>query len=83
VLLLLLYCRYYGCGTPLPLGITGLRVLDLGSGTGRDCYVAARLVGPSGFVTGGWVVSLMVSLLDQVMMAFLGQQDSGLSGKND
>lgn len=46
------WCRYYGCGTPLPLGIEGLRVLDLGSGTGRDCYVAARIVGPQGFVTG-------------------------------
>ncbi|KAJ9517654.1 S-adenosyl-L-methionine-dependent methyltransferase [Haematococcus lacustris] len=44
--------RYYGCGTPLPMGITGLRVLDLGCGTGRDCYVAARMVGPNGFVTG-------------------------------
>jgi len=44
--------RYYGCGTPLPSGIEGLRVLDLGSGTGRDCYVAARMVGESGFVTG-------------------------------
>ncbi len=44
--------RFYGCGTPLPLGIDGLRVLDLGCGTGRDCYVAARLVGPSGHVTG-------------------------------
>lgn len=44
--------RYYGCGTPLPAGISGLRVLDLGSGTGRDCYVAAQLVGEQGFVTG-------------------------------
>mmetsp|Transcript_12377 Transcript_12377/g.33776 ORF Transcript_12377/g.33776 Transcript_12377/m.33776 type:complete len:409 (+) Transcript_12377:72-1298(+) len=44
--------RYYGCGTPLPSGISGLRVLDLGSGTGRDCYVAARMVGETGFVTG-------------------------------
>jgi arsenite methyltransferase len=44
--------RYYGCGTPLPFGIEGLHVLDLGSGAGRDCYVAASLVGPSGLVTG-------------------------------
>lgn len=44
--------KFYGCGTPLPLGVTGLRVLDLGSGTGRDCYVAARLVGETGSVTG-------------------------------
>ena len=44
--------KFYGCGTPLPLGIAGLRVLDLGCGSGRDCYVAARLVGETGLVTG-------------------------------
>lgn len=27
-------------------------MLDLGSGSGRDCYVATQLVGPSGSVTG-------------------------------
>ncbi|KAK9760618.1 hypothetical protein K7432_015181 [Basidiobolus ranarum] len=44
--------KYYGCGTPLPLGIEGLSLLDLGSGSGRDCYVAAQLVGSTGAVTG-------------------------------
>ena len=44
--------KYYGCGSPLPAGIEGLRVLDLGSGSGRDCYVASALVGPRGTVTG-------------------------------
>ncbi|CAD7701699.1 unnamed protein product [Ostreobium quekettii] len=44
--------KFYGCGAPLPLGIDGKRVLDLGSGSGRDCYVAAALVGASGRVTG-------------------------------
>jgi len=44
--------KFYGCGTPLPTGIEGLRVLDLGSGSGRDCYVAADLVGEGGSVTG-------------------------------
>jgi len=44
--------KYYGCGSPLPLGIDGLRMLDLGSGSGRDCFVSSALVGPSGFVTG-------------------------------
>jgi len=43
----------YGCGAvPLPLGIAGCHVLDLGSGSGKDCYVAAALVGESGSVTG-------------------------------
>ena len=40
--------KFYGCGAPLPLGIDGLRVLDLGSGSGRDCYIASKLVGESG-----------------------------------
>ena len=35
--------KFYGCGAPLPLGIAGLRVLDLGCGSGRDCYAAAAL----------------------------------------
>ncbi|KAJ2122936.1 hypothetical protein IW147_002984 [Coemansia sp. RSA 720] len=44
--------KFYGCGNPIPLGIEGKDVLDLGSGSGRDCYVAAALVGPQGSVTG-------------------------------
>ena len=30
----------------------GLTVLDLGSGSGRDCYVAAALVGEHGRIIG-------------------------------
>ncbi len=30
----------------------GERVVDLGSGGGFDCFVAARQVGPKGFVSG-------------------------------
>ncbi|KAJ2403059.1 hypothetical protein GGI23_000244 [Coemansia sp. RSA 2559] len=44
--------RFFGCGNPIPLGIGGMDVLDLGSGSGRDSYVAAALVGPAGSVTG-------------------------------
>lgn len=36
--------KFYGCGNPIPLGIEGLSVLDLGSGSGRDCYIVAKLV---------------------------------------
>jgi arsenite methyltransferase len=43
-----------GCGNPL--AIASLRadqvVLDLGSGAGFDCFLAARAVGPSGKVIG-------------------------------
>ena len=44
--------RYYGCGLVLPPVLEGARVLDLGCGAGRDCYVLSRLVGESGRVVG-------------------------------
>lgn len=44
--------RFYGCGSPLPPALTGKTVLDLGCGTGRDCYLLSKLVGPSGRVIG-------------------------------
>jgi hypothetical protein len=37
--------KFYGCGAPLPLGVCGRRFLDLGSGSGRDCYARAALWG--------------------------------------
>jgi ubiquinone/menaquinone biosynthesis C-methylase UbiE len=44
--------RFYGCGLPLPPALSGCTVLDLGCGTGRDCYVLSRLVGEAGRVIG-------------------------------
>ncbi|MFQ5863088.1 MAG: methyltransferase domain-containing protein, partial [Candidatus Brocadiales bacterium] len=46
--------RAYGCGSPVAIaGISqGERVLDLGSGAGIDCFIAAKKVGSSGVVIG-------------------------------
>jgi arsenite methyltransferase len=44
--------KYYGCGIVLPLELEGKRVLDLGSGSGRDVYILAQLVGSEGEVVG-------------------------------
>ncbi len=44
--------RFYGCGSPIPPALEGMTVLDLGSGSGRDCYVLSQLVGASGTVIG-------------------------------
>ncbi len=44
--------RYYGCGLLAPDALQGCDILDLGSGSGRDCYLLAQLVGESGSVTG-------------------------------
>ncbi len=44
--------RFYGCGCPLPPVLEGKTVLDLGSGSGRDCFILSKLVWPEG--TRGW-----------------------------
>jgi len=44
--------RSYGCGSPIPPALEGCTVLDLGCGTGQDCYVLSKLVGSSGRVIG-------------------------------
>lgn len=54
----------YGCGNPT--AIAGLQVgetvLDLGSGAGMDCFLAARQVGPTGRVIGLDMTDEMLTL---------------------
>lgn len=44
--------RDYGCGDPSRYLRAGEAVLDLGSGGGKICFIAAQVVGESGCVTG-------------------------------
>ncbi len=44
--------KFYGCGSPIPPELEGRTVLDLGSGSGRDCFLMSKLVGPNGKVIG-------------------------------
>jgi len=44
--------RDYGCGDPSRYLREGEIVLDLGSGTGKICFIAAQIVGPRGKVIG-------------------------------
>lgn len=44
--------RDYGCGDPSPFVKPGDTVVDLGSGGGKLCYIAAQLVGEHGKVIG-------------------------------
>ena len=44
--------RDYGCGDPSKHLHEGETVLDLGSGTGKICFIAAQVVGPTGRVIG-------------------------------
>jgi len=43
-----------GCGNPQAIAAlqAGETVVDLGSGAGIDCFLAARQVGPTGHVIG-------------------------------
>lgn len=44
--------RDYGCGDPSKFLQPGETVLDLGSGTGKICFIASQVVGPEGRVIG-------------------------------
>lgn len=44
--------RDYGCGDPSRYLRPGETVLDLGSGTGKICFIASQVVGPDGKVIG-------------------------------
>jgi len=44
--------RDYGCGDPSRYLRQGETVLDLGSGTGKICFIASQVVGPLGRVIG-------------------------------
>lgn len=44
--------QFYGCGSPIPMGLEGCTALDLGCGTGRDVFILSKLVGENGHVHG-------------------------------
>ena len=69
--------KFYGCGAPLPLGVEGLKVLDLGSGSGRDAYVCAALVGEQGQVTG------IDMTQEQIQVFILSQSPVMVKGKSN
>ncbi len=59
--------RAYGCGSPvLDAGIReGERVVDLGSGSGVECFIAAKQVGETGRVIGIDMLDSMLALARQ------------------
>ena len=44
--------RDYGCGNPSKFAAAGETVLDLGSGSGKICYILSQIVGAGGQVIG-------------------------------
>ncbi len=59
--------RGYGCGSPvLDAGLKpGERMVDLGCGSGVECFIAARLVGSKGLITGVDMLEPMLALAEQ------------------
>lgn len=64
-----------GCGNPVALASLeeGMTVLDLGSGAGIDCFLAASKVGPTGHVIG---VDMTRDMLD---LARFNAEEGGFS----
>jgi ubiquinone/menaquinone biosynthesis C-methylase UbiE len=54
--------RDYGCGDPSKYLREGETVLDLGSGTGKICFIAAQVVGPKGKIIGVDMTDEMLSV---------------------
>ena len=54
--------RDYGCGDPTRYVREGDVVLDLGSGAGKICFIAAQIAGPKGAVIGVDLNEEMLSL---------------------
>src|SRR5438477_8417769 len=54
--------RDYGCGDPSRHVRLGETVLDLGSGAGKICFIAAQVVGPSGHVIGVDMTDAMLEI---------------------
>ena len=52
--------RDYGCGDPSKFVEEGDVVLDLGSGTGKICFIASQVSGPNGRIIG-------VDMLDEML----------------
>lgn len=57
--------RDYGCGDPSKHVLPGETVLDLGSGTGKICFIAAQVVGAEGKVIGVDMTDDMLQIANQ------------------
>jgi len=55
----------YGCGDPSEWVEKGDTVLDLGSGTGKICFIASQVVGPEGRVIGVDMTDAMLEVADR------------------
>ena len=66
--------RFYGCGSPVTLADlkAGETLVDLGSGGGIDCFIAARKVGPTGRVIGVDMTDRMLEVANRNKLQVAG-----------
>lgn len=57
--------RFYGCGSPIPRTIEGMTILDLGCGTGLDCYILSKLVGENGKIIGVYMTGSQLEIANK------------------
>jgi len=59
--------RFYGCGSPVTAASPqpGETYVDLGSGAGIDCFIAAKHVGPTGKVIGVDMTEQMLAVAQE------------------
>jgi radical SAM protein with 4Fe4S-binding SPASM domain len=59
--------RFYGCGSPMSIADvkSGETVVDLGSGAGIDCFIAAKKTGLNGKVIGVDMTDQMLSVANE------------------
>ena len=59
--------RFYGCGSPVTAAALapGETIVDLGSGAGIDCFIAAKKVGAEGRVHGIDMTDAMLSVANE------------------
>lgn len=64
-------CRSYGCGSPVLEAeiLPGETVVDLGSGTGIECFIAGKLTGPEGRVIGIDMGEVMLAIANRTKVS--------------
>src|SRR5258708_13178884 len=55
----------YGCGDPTKYVHAGDTVLDLGSGSGKNCFVASQFAAPTGPVIGVDITAAILGVADR------------------
>ena len=62
--------KYFGCGIAVPDCLIGTNIIDLGSGSGRDCYALSKLVSEDGHVIGVDMTDELVTFMAVLWFRF-------------